>query len=146
MKKFLIALVALVVFWQNSANSQINEFKMIASDGAAADYFGVSVSISGDYAIVGAYQDDDNGNNSGSAYIFKRDGINWTEQAKITASDGTWSNEFGYSVSISGDYAIVGAHQDDVPLVFSCQRAISVRAALLLKGCSLVLQWTASSQ
>jgi hypothetical protein len=87
--------------------------KLTASDGAADDYFGQSVSISGDYAIVGAYYDDDSASNSGSAYIFKRDGTSWSEQAKITASDGAADDRFGVSVSISGDYAIVGACRDD---------------------------------
>ena len=83
--------------------------KITASDGAADDCFGHSVSISGDYVIVGADWDDDNGSESGSAYIFKRDGTLWNEQAKITASDGTSKNYFGHSVSISGDYVIVSA-------------------------------------
>ena len=87
--------------------------KLLASDGAAGDYFGYSVSISGDYAIVGADGDDDSGSYSGSAYIFKRDGTNWSQQAKLTASDGAANDSFGISVSISGDYAIVGADGDD---------------------------------
>jgi hypothetical protein len=84
--------------------------KLLATDGAAGDYFGQSVSISGDYAIVGARFDDDNGYNSGSAYIFVRNGGNWTEIAKLTASDGAAGDNFGFSVSISGDYVIVGAY------------------------------------
>ena len=87
--------------------------KLTASDAAGGENFGNSVSISGDYAIVGAYEDDDDGTNSGSAYLFVRDGQNWTEQAKLTASDATTSDLFGWSVSISGDYAIVGAIWDD---------------------------------
>jgi len=87
--------------------------KLVASDGAAEDRFGHSVSLSGDYAIIGALEDDDNGDWSGSAYIFKRDGEVWSEQAKLTASDGGVSDQFGGSVSISGDYAIIGAHRDD---------------------------------
>ena len=87
--------------------------KLTASDAAEGDQFGNSVSISGDYAIVGAYEDDDDGTNSGSAYLFVRDGQSWTEQAKLTASDATTSDLFGWSVSISGDYAIVGAIWDD---------------------------------
>jgi hypothetical protein len=59
------------------------------------------------------FYDDDAGSWSGSAYIFKRDGTAWTEQAKITASDGTADNWFGCSVAISGDYAVVGAYMDD---------------------------------
>ena len=89
------------------------EAKITASDGAAWDHFGWSVAISGDYAVVGAYGDGDAGSMSGSAYIFKRDGTAWTEQAKITASDGAAYDQFGVSVAISGDYAFVGAYLDD---------------------------------
>jgi len=96
-----------------SAYAQISEFKITASDGAAGDEFGISVSISGDYVIVGAQADDDNGDYSGSAYVFKHTDTTWTQQAKLLASDGAAGDEFGWSVSISGDYAIVGAQADD---------------------------------
>ncbi|MCP4105940.1 MAG: hypothetical protein GY749_10450 [Desulfobacteraceae bacterium] len=89
------------------------QFKLTANDGAAGDHFGYSVSVSGDYVIVGANGDDDNGSNSGSAYIFKRDGILWAQQAKLTAADAQQTDLFGKSVCISGDYAIVGAYLDD---------------------------------
>ena len=91
----------------------VEQQKLTASDGAAYDQFGFPISISGDYAIVGAYYDDDNGTDSGSAYIFKWDGTIWIEQQKLTASDGAVNDQFGCSVSISGDYAIVGAYYDD---------------------------------
>ena len=71
--------------------------------GAPADYFGYSVSISGDSVIVGVYGDDDNGSKSGSAYIFTRSGAVWTLQQKLTAGDGAADHHFGDSVSISGD-------------------------------------------
>ena len=87
--------------------------KLIASDGAASDYFGQSLSISGDAVIVGAYQDDDNGSSSGSAYIYEWMGTEWVQQAKLNASDGAEDDDFGRSVSISGDCAIVGAEGDD---------------------------------
>ena len=48
--------------------------KITASDGAAGDYFGVSVSISGDTVVVGAAKDDDNGIDASSAYVFKSKG------------------------------------------------------------------------
>ena len=85
------------------------------SDAAGAMiYFGHSVSISGDYAVVGAYYDDDGDvSNSGSAYIFVRDGTSWSQQAEIVASDAAMGDRFGKSVSISGDYAVVGAYIDD---------------------------------
>ena len=91
--------------------------KLTASDGAAGDSFGCSVSIGGDYAIVGAVLDADNGTDSGSAYIFKRLGTSWIEQQKLTASDADAHDLFGLSVSISGDYAIAGAwgNEDNGP-------------------------------
>jgi hypothetical protein len=77
----------------------------------------LSVSISGDYAIVGAYAEDAAGAiNTGAAYIFYRneDGNdNWGEVTKLTASDAEAHDNFGYSVSISGYYAIVGARYED---------------------------------
>ena len=87
--------------------------KLLADDGAADDCFGYSVDISGDTAIVGAYQDDDKGTTSGSAYIYTRSGTVWTQQAKLTAADGAAYDQFGYSVAISGDTAVVGARCDD---------------------------------
>jgi hypothetical protein len=93
--------------------AQISEVKILPIDGAPGDEFGQSVSISGDYTIVGARWDDDNGMMSGSAYIFQRDGANWIEEQKLLATDGAEGDQFGFSVSISGDYAIVGARWDD---------------------------------
>ena len=87
--------------------------KFLASDGRAFDFFGVSVSISGSTAIVGACGDDDMGYESGSAYIFKDTGSGWTRVAKLAASDGAAMDDFGWSVSISGGIAIVGARFDD---------------------------------
>ncbi len=77
----------------------------------AGDRFGRSVAISGDYAIVGAPDDDDKGADSGSAYIFVRHGETWTRQARLTASDGLEGDRFGGSVAISGNYALVGASE-----------------------------------
>jgi hypothetical protein len=94
-------------------NNWVQQAKLLASDGEAYDYFGWSVSISGDLAIAGAARNDDNGENSGSAYIFKRDGTVWTQQAKLLASDSEAGDQFGVSVSISGDLAIVGAPYND---------------------------------
>ena len=93
--------------------------KIVASDRGASDHFGNSVSISGDYAIVGSPDEDEDasgGNtlsNAGSAYIFKRDGTSWVQQQKIVASDRGVNDYFGWSVSISGDYAIVAARDED---------------------------------
>ena len=102
-----------------SGNTWTQQQKIVASDRAAGDYFGYSVAISGDYVIVGAWQEDENTsgaatlNIAGSAYIFVRSGTTWSQQQKIVANDRAWNDQFGYSVAISGDYAIVGAWQED---------------------------------
>ena len=89
------------------------EAKLVADDGATSDGFGVSVSISGNTAVVGSYQDDDKGSNSGSAYVFVRNGAVWSQQAKLTASNGMADDRFGYSVAISGNDVIIGADRND---------------------------------
>ncbi|WP_405575899.1 LamG-like jellyroll fold domain-containing protein [Winogradskyella sp. Asnod2-B02-A] len=99
--------------FERSGNSWTEQEILMASDAAAGDQFGSSVSIDGDYAIVGANDNDDAGGSSGSTYIFVRLGGSWTEQAKLTASDATAGDRFGYSVAIDGDYAIVGAYGND---------------------------------
>jgi len=99
--------------FKRSGTAWTEQAKLLPSDGAAGDWFGGSVSIDGDYVIVGASYDDDNGNMSGSAYVFKRSGTAWTQQAKLLPSDGAAEEHFGISVSISGDYAIVGAIWND---------------------------------
>jgi len=87
--------------------------KLLASDGADKDHFGYSVSISGDTVIVGAYGNDDDGTNRGSAYIFVRNAGTWTEQQKLLNSNGQINDWFGLSVSISGDTVVVSAEGED---------------------------------
>jgi len=92
----------------------MEQAKLTGSDSAWGDNFGDSVAIAGETIVVGAYGDDtDNGNNSGSAYVFTRTGTTWTEQAKLTASDGTAEDRFGSSVDIDGETIVVGALGDD---------------------------------
>lgn len=88
--------------------------KMADATGALNDHFGSSVSISGNYAIVGAPNDDNAGNaDQGSASIYQYNGTNWLVMSKITDATGAAGDLFGFSVSISGNYAIVGAYNDD---------------------------------
>ena len=90
-------------FWQEQA-------KLTASDAAASDQFGFSVSISADTVVVGSVNDDDAGSNSGSAYVFTRIGSTWSQQAKLIASDGASGDGFGISVSVSARLAKLDAH------------------------------------
>ena len=99
--------------FRRTESGWVEEAKLTASDAARGDSFGGAVSISGDYAIVGDRYDDDVGNSSGSAYIFRRTQAGWIQEAKLTASDAAERDNFGDAVSISGDYAIIGAESDD---------------------------------
>jgi len=89
------------------ATSGAQLFKLVASDGAAGDLFGFSVAISGNIAIVGADRDDDNGEDSGSAYVF--DVTTGQQLFKLVASDGTAGDSFGNAVTLEGNIAVVGA-------------------------------------
>ena len=113
--KRVLSVLTLLAMSSGMLGQEITETKLIASDGAEGDWFGGSASISGDYALVGAYLDDgNNGTNSGSAYVFERDrASNWSEGQKLTASDGASMDRFGRGVSISGNYAVIGAVGDD---------------------------------
>lgn len=94
-----------------NTNSWSQSQKLTASDLRSNDYFGISVSLSGERALVGSYGD--NGG-LGSAYIFDLDSNsnNWLESQKLVASDGSDDDYFGYSVSLSGDRALIGSYGD----------------------------------
>ncbi len=84
--------------------------KLTASDGAAYDFFGISVAVSGSTAIVCAENATVNGNGSqGAAYVFSDSGGTWSQTAKLTASDGATGDAFGSSVVLVGSTALVGA-------------------------------------
>jgi hypothetical protein len=84
--------------------------KLTASDAGSGDWFGGSVAVSGQTALIGASLDDDG---RGAAYAFTRDGASWTEQAKLVAVDGAAGDNFGNAVTIAGNAAVVGAWIDD---------------------------------
>jgi len=86
-------------------------FKLRPDDGAIYEYFGNSVAANGNIAVIGAYQDDDNGDLSGSAYVF--DITTGQQLFKLLPDDGSYGDEFGYSVAVSGNIAVIGAFRDD---------------------------------
>jgi hypothetical protein len=89
--------------------------KIMASDGAANDFFGFSIALSGDTLVAGAYFDTIGANGQqGSAYVFKRSGANWAPQQKLNASDGAGVDFFGFAVAIDGDTLAVGAIGDTI--------------------------------
>jgi len=100
--------------------------KLHASDGTTDDYFGYSVDISGDCIVAGAYEDADNGTESGSAYIFEKPVTGWvdtTETIKLKASDGQPYDKFGNWVSISKETAAIGGFLTNNVYIF--ERSLS---------------------
>jgi hypothetical protein len=98
-----------------SGGAWTQEAKLVAAEGALEDFFGYSVAVSGDTAIVGAYLDDVGANvDQGSATVFTRSGNTWGLQAQLLAGDGAAGDYFGISVAVDGDMAVVGALGDDV--------------------------------
>jgi len=109
----LVGLLAAVIVSGAAAAPEAKVTKLTARDAAANDQFGFSVAVSGGTTVVGAFRDDDAGTSSGSAYVFVRRGGGWSQQAKLTASDAAPGDQFGRSVAISGDTAVIGASGDD---------------------------------
>ena len=109
--------VGAAYIFTRSGTSWSQQAKVQASDPDPSDFFGISVSISGDgnTAIVGARDGGPSYDQTGSAYIFTRSGTSWSQEAKIQASDAQTYDKFGGDVSISGDgnTAIVGAYGED---------------------------------
>ncbi len=87
--------------------------KLTAADGSHGDAFGQSIALSGDTLVIGAPHDGDQGDDSGSVYVFTWSGTVWKQQAKLTAADGAQGDVFGISVALSGDTIVVGADLND---------------------------------
>ena len=113
-----ILLFSLQILWsQNPLSLQ----KIRASDPFTDAKFGQAIDLSGNYAIVGAQFDDRDENaqdtltDAGAAYIFERDPITgaWSQKQKLVASDRATDDRFGYAVAIDGNYAVVGAKNED---------------------------------
>jgi hypothetical protein len=99
-----------------SEEGWIEQAKLTASGVSTAHWFGNSVAISGDTAVVGALADGGlTTNQTGAAYVFVRSGTSWTQQARLVASDAENEDRFGTSLAISGDTVVIGSPQDDGP-------------------------------
>ncbi len=106
----------------------VEQQKLIASDAADSDRYGTSVSISGDVILVGADGNDCvAGAICGSAYVLRFDGTTWVEEQILTASDAGAVDQFGFSVAVSGDTAIVGAARNDCAVGSECGAAYVFR-------------------
>jgi hypothetical protein len=92
----------------------VGQGKLLANDGAANDLLGISVAVINDTAVLGSFQHDTPaGTDAGAAYVFTRSGNAWTQQLQLTAGDAAMGDEFGASVAVSADTAIVGAPDRD---------------------------------
>lgn len=90
--------------------------QLLASDGAANDFFGTSVAVAGDTAIVGAFFDNTAaGTDAGSAYVYTRSGGAWTQTQQLFASDTAAGDYFGAGAAMSGGTIVIGAYADDTP-------------------------------
>jgi hypothetical protein len=90
-----------------------HEAMLTASDGDYGDIFGNAVAADGDLILIGARDDEVNGESlAGSAYVFRYDGAEWVEEAKLVDPEPEYYDLFGQSVAIDGDVALIGASGD----------------------------------
>jgi hypothetical protein len=101
-----------IYVFKRSGSTWYQEAKCTAADAAIADSLGWSVSIDGSYIVAGAPCTDDNGEGTGSAYVFYYNGSSWVQQAKLLSTDGAPGDYLGMSVSIGGDQIVCGAKGD----------------------------------
>ena len=104
MKNLNILLVLLITV--QIATAQYNEQKIHPQNGNVTDFFGRSVGMSGDFAIIGAWGDDEIAPNSGAAYIYFNNEGTWEEHSKLLVSNADLNGKFASRVDIYGDFAI----------------------------------------
>ncbi len=103
-----------VYVFRHDGTTWSQERKIFASDYTASDAFGITVAVDGDVAVIGSYLDDDNGNDSGSVYIYRHStGTSWPEEQKINPASAAAFDRFGYSVDLEDTVIVVGAYRDD---------------------------------
>ena len=123
-----IAATAILALSSGGAGDQL--FKLLPDDGAADDRFGESVGVSGTIAIVGAWQNDDNGSNSGSAYLF--DTMTGRQLFKLLADDGTESGSaYLFDITTGEQIAKLGAEDGEVGDAFAFRVAIGDDSAVV---------------
>ena len=105
---------AVYVFERGDAGNVWTESaKLTPSDAGNGDRFGRDVAVSGDYAIIGAYLDDNNGDESGSAYVYRRGEEGWENVSQLAPDDGAAGDLFGRGVAMTDQYALISAYSSD---------------------------------
>jgi hypothetical protein len=103
-----------VYVYTRSSTTWTLQWELTAPNAVDLDYFGISVALSdsGDMALIGAHG---RNSNRGAAYVFTRSGAVWSQQAELTASDGSAWQFFGKSTALDSDgtVALVGAYGDN---------------------------------
>ena len=108
-----------VYIFARSGSNWTYQATLTAGDAADSDHFGTSVALDNGTVVAGAPDDDDNGTDSGSVYVFTGSGSTWTQQAKLIPSDGAANKQFGYDVDVDGDTVVVGAYKADAAYIFT---------------------------
>ncbi|MGA2092102.1 MAG: FG-GAP repeat protein [Sedimentisphaerales bacterium] len=94
-----------------SAGVWSQQAKLTALDAAGGDYFGYSVALDANIAVIGAYECDINGiDNAGAAYVFSKTDIGWVQQQKLTPSNAQKNDRFGYSAAIDTNAVLIGSY------------------------------------
>jgi len=112
-RKHLITVAILMFVTVGAASAQLtsHDVKLLGNDSVMGDQFGISSAISGNVVAVGAFGDDDNGNGSGSAYLFNA--TTGAQLFKLLPNDGAVGDFFGATIGIDGDLVVVGARNHD---------------------------------
>ena len=103
-----------VYVYSRSQDSWQFQSKLTADDGMAGDLFGISVAVDGNTILVGADLNDEKAENAGAVYVFSFNGSQWSQQAKLMASDGAKTDIFGVRVALHGDTALISARSDQI--------------------------------
>lgn len=104
---------AVYIFNRDGSKEWYQKQKLLPSDSDISDNFGSCIAIDGDTIVVGSYNDDDKGADSGSAYVFTRDNGQWSQFQKLVPSDGAANDWFGGTAAVSGGTIVIGNQFDD---------------------------------
>jgi len=127
---------AAYVFRDNGVKWALDS-RLTPLDAASGDRFGSDVAISGDAALVGAYLHDDlDLMNNGAAYLFRKNGLNWIQEAKIVAKDAADEDQFGFSVDLLGSRAAIGAWMKDFDKTTFLYGAVYVTEGVPIVDCN----------
>ena len=99
--------------FEDAGTSWVQTAKLLPSSGHALSYFGGAVAVSGNVALAGAFGNGDGGENAGSVFVFRRQGVSWIETAQVLPQDGSPGSQLGAAVALWGSRAVAGARWDD---------------------------------